>query len=1114
MISLESLKSTFHKLKANNIIPTLADDVCVKDRIIDSYSKRIFSRLEEILDNNIELTLLDKLDKFLQENWDFVKGTLLCYTALPDAPVTHVLCQVAEYVTQEKNKQNVQNPVSIVNALMPSVTTESISNNFEDLALTETIELVGLLKTYILSDSGFFLIPILLIEKLVGSLDISVFKLDNPYYDYRAHKDQEFFLNENEKYRLYNHSKLTRNIVDIKENLNTLQSDENHVLGNLKKLMRSLKFNNSQSGIGQEKRAGESVYSAIVEFFNYYDTLNSDAKTCISPSIKNELNNLRDFASTPGSIEKIDSCIAIRLEALEKVTQEQEATLSQIGLDKNTLTEQIETTKKNLSQAVEELKKALVNTSEYNGQDLLDIKLSLISALNIEIRLKDMADINLIKDLNPNEIEELLLDETTKNRLIRNVIIDIGKLITISLNFHDGRFRAFFNGLKKEIYTAFIKPNITENLSALLMFVSSDKRTIIENSLRETDLPLTIKEDPLLLHSVAYNPKSLEIILNLYPQADRLAAVKEKDVYGSTVLHRAAYNLDSLKIILEKLPQANRLAAVKEKDGKGLSVLHKAAGHSDSLEIILEKLPQANRLDAVKEKDGKGLSVLHKAAGHSDSLEIILNLYPQADRLAAVKEKDGKGLSVLHKAAGHSDSLEIILNLYPQADRLAAVKEKDVYGSTVLHSAAYNPKSLEIILNLYPQADRLAAVKEKDVYGSTVLHSVAYNPKSLEIILNLYPQADRLAAVKEKDVYGSTVLHSVAYNPKSLEIILNLYPQADRLAAVKEKDVYGSTVLHSVAYNPKSLEIILNLYPQADRLAAVKEKDVYGSTVLHRAVGHSDSLKIILDKLLHVASCQDFDLLISILDTCPEDQRLSVLTKKGPDGNIALHLAITHENPTDVTRILEKLPQKDILAVVTEKNQYGCSILHYAAVKGVDALRQVLVMIPKENRLSAVKDRNEIQFDGKNVLVYMTSYPGGIQMILSLLSEEERIDAVVCKIYEYNYTNVLLNVAIFSVMEEDLKLLKVVMEMLPARDRFVAIEAEVSDDGVTTLFNRLTEKYLKSSGIFFKLFSDTLSGDDKQKFINKYKSNSLNQNSMFANANSANANVTSEVPKA
>jgi len=59
--------------------------------------------------------------------------------------------------------------------------------------------------------------------------------------------------------------------------------------------------------------------------------------------------------------------------------------------------------------------------------------------------------------------------------------------------------------------------------------------------------------------------QSLKIILELLPEADRPAAIKEKNKDGNTVFHQALQNYESLKIVLKSLRKSDLFAVFTEK---------------------------------------------------------------------------------------------------------------------------------------------------------------------------------------------------------------------------------------------------------------------------------------------------------------------------------------------------------------------------------------------------------------------------------------------------------------------------------------------------------------------------------------------------------------------
>ena len=58
-----------------------------------------------------------------------------------------------------------------------------------------------------------------------------------------------------------------------------------------------------------------------------------------------------------------------------------------------------------------------------------------------------------------------------------------------------------------------------------------------------------------------YQPESLQIILNLYPESDRLELVQQTNADGQSVLHLAAISPKSLKALLELLPKMRVLSS-------------------------------------------------------------------------------------------------------------------------------------------------------------------------------------------------------------------------------------------------------------------------------------------------------------------------------------------------------------------------------------------------------------------------------------------------------------------------------------------------------------------------------------------------------------------------
>lgn len=79
----------------------------LQDKVEIVYSLQVLEKLDEILGNDSDNPdeLVNQLEQFLSDNWDLIKGTSLCYTALNSADITLFLCDIAEWVADEKNKR-------------------------------------------------------------------------------------------------------------------------------------------------------------------------------------------------------------------------------------------------------------------------------------------------------------------------------------------------------------------------------------------------------------------------------------------------------------------------------------------------------------------------------------------------------------------------------------------------------------------------------------------------------------------------------------------------------------------------------------------------------------------------------------------------------------------------------------------------------------------------------------------------------------------------------------------------------------------------------------------------------------------------------------------------
>lgn len=150
----------------------MMDDLTLRDWVILVYTDRVLAQLENILWNPEavnEAWLKKQLIGMLKGNWELIKGTVLCYTALPHNDVTKLLCRVASMAAGKTSG------LSAIKMLMPTVNTDSLQPyRYKDLT-TRTLEWI--IKRHIPSETHQYLIPV---RKLLTPENSR-----NPYFEYR-----------------------------------------------------------------------------------------------------------------------------------------------------------------------------------------------------------------------------------------------------------------------------------------------------------------------------------------------------------------------------------------------------------------------------------------------------------------------------------------------------------------------------------------------------------------------------------------------------------------------------------------------------------------------------------------------------------------------------------------------------------------------------------------------------------------------------------------------------------------------------------------------------------------------------------------------------------------
>ncbi len=139
----------------------------LRDKALMAYSSIITSKIEAAID-------IKALKQCLSFNWSLVNGTTLSPTAIPHAPITQLLCDIAAGVADEMNKESPDINISAIELLMPTIAS-SIRPNHHDQPYPNLpdMPLIEVLKTHVLGREGKFLLPIKLLLELTISADIT-----------------------------------------------------------------------------------------------------------------------------------------------------------------------------------------------------------------------------------------------------------------------------------------------------------------------------------------------------------------------------------------------------------------------------------------------------------------------------------------------------------------------------------------------------------------------------------------------------------------------------------------------------------------------------------------------------------------------------------------------------------------------------------------------------------------------------------------------------------------------------------------------------------------------------------------------------------------------------
>lgn len=463
----------------NNYQDLESDDL--KQNLILSYYQHILSHLNQAFNDNKDNidNFLIKATDILAENWELVRGSLLCYTNLPTSDVTLCLCSIADFIAGHRKELDAANPLKF---LMPTVQTESLfpaqyphlcPNPPQMEMQDENITLARIIKTHILSTDGKYLIPVSILLKLNENSQLNnkgyPENLVNPYFDGLTYPEDCPYIQSEEFFRLIEHSPKARAFYDAKVAFDIACQDKRNLLGQMRELNRILYYSSVQVS-GKEEKAGDSAYLAISNFFEYYNAIDSTAKNRIPRQVKKEIETLFHFAASKNNERNIGSCLATRRTGLLEAIQDQESILSEIGLNKNLQTERIEKAKYQLKAAREALE------LDPFGEDQLGLQFRLLQSLNLSFECLQEDDLVFFYKLQPQEIIQFLQDENIQGDVLE-IINEIALWVIICHNLSPHRLEAFLSVVGDLLWEKLIKT--AADLSHLISSLDNERCELI-----------------------------------------------------------------------------------------------------------------------------------------------------------------------------------------------------------------------------------------------------------------------------------------------------------------------------------------------------------------------------------------------------------------------------------------------------------------------------------------------------------------------------------------------------------------------------------------------------------------------------------------------------------
>lgn len=495
MFIVIQLLEQLEKIPEISVVNTSNDSNKIRflDKVILTYRKKVLNGLKTILnqalkenpEGELKNYVADKLQNFLKENWTLINGSCLSYTALKDEKtsslydITELLLEVAQAILDYRQDKS----LSLLSLLMPGVCLESLIPkkypHFTNLSIEEAI---NVLKSSILGEDGFYLIPAALLLEL--NEDLPNAPLFNYYFDFEKHPSERSYLNASEMHRLTTHSLAANHYFETVVENDEIANKKESLYIRLKILWKHLYYNSKEIA-GAEEIAGEGVYAHLLRFLDYYDKLTCQEK--IPQEIQGEINLLKKVISVPSGL---NACLAQRQSTLLAAIKLNEEILKKIGLPQEHIYSDIKANNEiEIHEVVGEVKNQLrtkiqndgikesrenfINSLKNSCRDNLGLNYQLVKALNVSIELPNAESVfHFVTGLKPQEIKLFCEDKEIKEKIISSLKNLEDFIILISTGLNTNQLECFISSIGKEVIDKNQMLNTKKDLISLFLFLN------------------------------------------------------------------------------------------------------------------------------------------------------------------------------------------------------------------------------------------------------------------------------------------------------------------------------------------------------------------------------------------------------------------------------------------------------------------------------------------------------------------------------------------------------------------------------------------------------------------------------------------------------------------